>query len=336
MIRVAILGASGYTAVESIKILLRHPGARVTLLCSRREERPHIAELFPTLSGRLDMRCEPFDADVVAERADCVLCALPHTASMAAVPSLLERGLKVIDFSADYRLPGAAVYTQWYKAAHTDAAGLAEAVYGLPELYMDKLRAARLVANPGCYPTTAILGLAPFVVGGHVEPGGIIVDSKSGVSGAGRTPKLMTHYPECNESVAAYGIATHRHTPEIGHVLSDVSGQPVSAIFTPHLVPMDRGILSTIYATPTARKADDEWIAIAREFYADQPFVKVVDAMPATKDVAHTNYVHLTARVSGDRLVIVSVIDNLVKGASGAAVQNMNVVCGLPQETGLL
>jgi len=336
MIRVAILGASGYTALESIKILLRHPEVRITALCSRRPERPPIAELFPALTGRLDLRCEPFEPDVVAEKADVVLCALPHTASMAAVPGLLERGMKVVDFSADYRLSDPAVYTQWYEAEHTDADRLGEAVYGLPELYMDRLTSATLVANPGCYPTGPILALSPLLASGLIEPTGIVVDAKSGVSGAGRKPKLAYHYPECNESVRAYAIGTHRHTPEIIQVVSDVGGKPVELAFTPHLVPMDRGILATIYARPVGSTSAEEAMQALRESYDGLPFVTVVERLPGTKDVAHTNRVHMTVRSNGSWLVIVTALDNLIKGASGAAIQNMNIISGLPQETGLL
>ena len=222
--KVAILGGSGYTAVELIKILLRHPRAEIAAVTSRQDE--HIAELHPSLLGRLDLRCEPFDPDKLkAKGVQVAFGCLPHGASMESIPPLLERGIRVVDLSADYRLRDPNVYEEWYKEPHHDAANLAQAVYGLPEVYGDDINGAKLVANPGCYPQTAILGLAPLVAKGLIEPTGIIVDSKSGVSGAGRTPKLTTHFPECNESVSAYAVGTHRHTPEIEQALSDVARQ---------------------------------------------------------------------------------------------------------------
>jgi N-acetyl-gamma-glutamyl-phosphate reductase len=255
---------------------------------------------------------------------------------MSAVPGLLERGLRVVDLSADYRLRDLAEYARWYGASHTDAAGLAQAVYGLPELYGDQIAGARLLANPGCYPQTGILGLAPLVADGTIERQDIVIDSKSGVSGAGRSPKLTTHFPECNESVAAYAVGTHRHTPEIEQALRDVAGQPVEVIFTPHLIPMDRGIFTTIYARP--RKAIDPAVLLARyrEFYAASPFIRVVERLPATKDCAFTNFLDLTVRVVRDRVVVLACLDNLIRGASGVAVQNFNRMFGYDETTALL
>src|SRR5262245_22477707 len=251
MVKTAILGGSGYTAAELIKILLRHPGAEIVAVTSRQQDTPLVAELHPSLTGRIALRCEPFDADrLVARGVQCAFGCLPHGVSMTTLPALLRRGLRVIDLSADYRLRDPNVYAQWYGESHGDLAHLAQAVYGLPEAYGDEIATAQLLANPGCYPQTAILGLAPLVAAKLIEPDTIIVDSKSGVSGAGRTPKLTTHFPECNESVSAYSLGQHRHTPEIEQALGDVAGEPVEVIFTPHLIPMDRGILSTIYATP--------------------------------------------------------------------------------------
>src|SRR5439155_26557349 len=218
---------------------------------SRQEGTPRLDEVHPSLTGLFDLRLENFSADkLLARGVQCVFGCLPHGASMSTLPRLLERGIRVVDLSADYRLRDPNVYAQWYGHSHGDLAHLAQAVYGLPELYGDEVAAAQLIANPGCYPQTAILGLAPLVAGGHVDLQGIIVDAKSGVSGAGRSPKLNFHFPECNESVSAYAVGKHRHTPEIEQALSDVAGEPVEVLFTPHLIPMDRGILSTIYATP--------------------------------------------------------------------------------------
>ena len=219
---VAIVGASGYAARELIRILLNHPGARVTVATSRQDEAPRLDVLHPSLYGRTDLTCEPFDADKVAGCASVAFLGLPHTASLEVVPALLERGVRVIDLSADYRLKDARVYADWYGHEHTDPAGLRAAVYGLPELYREAIPSARLIANPGCYTSTSILALAPLIADDAIERTGIVIDAKSGVSGAGRSPKLGTHFPECNENFSAYNVGKHRHTPEIDQVLSDV------------------------------------------------------------------------------------------------------------------
>ncbi|MCC9609236.1 N-acetyl-gamma-glutamyl-phosphate reductase [Blastopirellula sp. JC732] len=335
-IRVGILGATGYTAFELARILLRHNGAKITALTTRQDDRPHVSSVHPQLTGRLDLHLENLSLDELAERCDCIFGCLPHAASAAVVPGLLERGLKVVDLSADYRLRDVAVYEKWYGEKHPDPARLPNSVYGLPELFRDTIRGAELIANPGCYPTSATLALAPLLKNGMIQPTDILVDSKSGVSGAGRTPKLGTLYCEVNESFSAYGVGTHRHMPEIEQNLQQASGQKCSVIFTPHLVPMDRGILSTCYAKPTGPVTTAEAIAALREFYADEPFVQVIDGMPATKSVSGTNYCHLTARVVNDRIIVIAVIDNLIKGASGAAVQNFNLMYDLAETTALV
>jgi N-acetyl-gamma-glutamyl-phosphate reductase len=336
MIQVAILGGSGYTALELIKLLLRHPSVEIAAVTSRQEDTPRVAELHPSLAGRIDLRCEPLHPDrLVARGVQYVFGCLPHSASMKAIAPLLERGLRVIDLSADYRLRDPNVYAQWYGESHEDLAWLAQAVYGLPELYGDDVTTAQLVANPGCYPQTAILGLAPLVAGKYIEPHGIIVDSKSGVSGAGRTPKLPYHFPECNESVSAYSVGKHRHTPEIEQALTDVAGESVEVIFTPHLIPMDRGILSTIYATPRRAVSEAQLLELYREYYARAPFVRVVEQLPATKDSAGTNFLDVTVRVVRGRVLVVSCLDNLIRGASGVAVQNFNRMAGIDERTAL-
>jgi len=339
MTSIAILGATGYTAVELIKILLRHPQANITALTSREETRP-VGAVHQSLAGRLDLTLENLTPKEVAERAESVFCCLPHTASAKIVPELLQHGAKVIDLGADYRLDTAEVFETWYEAKHPDPARLGRVPYGLPELFRSQIVGTDLVANPGCYPTSIILPLAPLLQSNWIEPTDIIIDSKSGVSGAGRAPKQTTLYPECNESIAAYGIGTHRHTPEIEQVLKAASGQPVKVIFTPHLTPMDRGILSVIYAKPAQSKlraaGQSELLKTLREFYQNEPFVHVVDHLPATKDVSGTNFVHMTARITGGRVILLSVVDNLIKGASGAAVQNFNLMFGYPETTGLI
>jgi N-acetyl-gamma-glutamyl-phosphate reductase len=334
-VKVAILGGSGYTAVELVKILLRHPGAEIAAVTSRQDE--HVADLHPSLLGRLDLRCEPFDPDALkAKGVQVAFGCLPHGTSMESIPPLLERGIRVIDLSADYRLRDAGVYEQWYKESHHDAKNLAHAVYGLPELYGDKIDGAKLIANPGCYPQTAILGLAPLVANNLIELSGIVIDSKSGVSGAGRTPKLGTLFPECNESVSAYAVGSHRHTPEIEQVLGDIAGAPVSVIFTPHLMPMDRGILSTIYATPTRPVSEPELVELYRTYFAGRPFVRIRTNPPATKDTSGTNFLDLCVKVVRGKVLVLAAEDNLVRGASGVAVQNFNRMFGFDERTGLL
>jgi N-acetyl-gamma-glutamyl-phosphate reductase len=337
MIKIAILGGSGYTAVELIKILLRHPQADLVAVTSRQEGTPLLAELHPSLVGRTDLRCEPFDADrLVARGVQCAFGCLPHGASMSTLPALLTRGVRVIDLSADYRLRDPNVYAQWYGESHNDLAHLAQAVYGLPEIYGDEIPAAQLVANPGCYPQTAILGLAPLVAGKHIDLDSIIVDSKSGVSGAGRTPKLAYHFPECNESVSAYSVGKHRHTPEIEQALTDVAGEPVEVIFTPHLIPMNRGIFTTIYATPRRTSTEAELLELYRAYYHKAPFVRVLSHLPATRDSSGSNFLDVAVRVVRGRIVVLVGEDNLVRGASGVAVQNFNRMYGFDERTALL
>ena len=335
MTRIAILGAAGYTALELIKILLRHPEAEIVAVTDVQEGRPHVAMIHPSLSGRLDLCVEKLSPAEVAARADCVFGCLPHGVSASLVPHLLDSGTRVVDFSADYRLNDPEVFATWYNQKHADPQRLGKVVYGLPELFRDQIPDAPLVANPGCYPTSAILPLAPLLKAGLIEPRGIIVDSKSGVTGAGRTPKLISHYPECNESISAYNVGRHRHTPEIDQILGTAAGTPVEVVFTPHLVPMDRGILTTTYSQPAGEPNEEQVLDTLRDFYAEEPFVRVVDHLPATKDTAGTNFCHLTARIVRGRVITISCLDNLVKGASGAAVQNFNLMYGYPETTAM-
>jgi N-acetyl-gamma-glutamyl-phosphate reductase len=335
-IKIAILGGSGYTALELIKILLRHPGAEIVAVTSRQEGTPLVAEQHPTLTGRINLRMEPFAADrLLARGVQCAFGCLPHGIGMSTLPALMERGVRVIDLSADYRLRDPNVYAQWYGEGHHDLANLAQAVYGLPELYSEDIVSAQLLANPGCYPQPAILGLAPLIAGRHIDLGSIIIDSKSGVSGAGRIPKLSTHFPECNESVSAYNVGQHRHTPEIEQALSDVAGEPVEVIFTPHLIPMDRGIFTTIYVTPQRAVSEVQLLELFRTYYTQAPFIRVVKHLPATKDTLGSNFVDITVRVVRGRIIVLACEDNLVRGASGVAVQNFNRMYGLDEKTGL-
>lgn len=337
MTKVAILGGSGYTALELIRILLRHPHVEIAAVTTTQDGQPHIADLHPSLTARLNLRCEPFDADrLVARGIEFAFGCLPHGASMIILPALLQRGVRVIDLSADYRLRDPNVYAQWYGESHADLAYLAQAAYGLPELYAEEIRSAQLIANPGCYPQTGILGLAPLVASRHIDLSNIIVDSKSGVSGAGRSPKLTTHFPECNESVSAYSVGTHRHTPEIEQALADVAGDHVQVIFTPHLIPMDRGIFTTAYAVPRRPMSDEQLLELYTEYFRDKPFVRVRRTLPHTKDAVGTNFLDVAVRSVRGRVVVLACEDNLVRGASGVAVQNFNLMTGIDERTGLM
>ena len=336
MTNVAILGGSGYTAVELIKILLRHPKAKIEAITSRQEGTPSIAELHPSLLNRIDLRCEPFDPDELKRRhVQCAFGCLPHGVSAECVKPLLERGIRVVDLSADYRLRDPKVFEAYYGEPPHDIANLSRAVYGLPEMYGEQIDTADLVANPGCYPQTAIIGLAPLVANKLIDLKNIIVNSCSGVSGAGRTPKLTTHFPECNESVSAYNVGKHRHTPEIEQALSDAAGEPVEVLFAPHLVPMDRGIFSTIYATPVKEVTEAELVQLYRECYDKAPFVRVREHLPATKDTIHTNYLDVCVKLIRGRIVVLAVEDSLIRGASGVAVQNFNRMYGYDEKAGL-
>lgn len=341
MTGVAIVGASGYAARELIRILLNHPAAKIKMATSRQEDSPRIDALHPSLAGRIALPCVPFDPDKVAEAASLAFLALPHTASLEAVPALRERGVRVIDLSADYRLKDPQVYADWYGHVHSDIPGLNEAVYGLPELFRESIPSARIIANPGCYTSTSILALAPLIAEGKVQRTGIVIDAKSGISGAGRSPKLNTHFPECNEGFSAYNVGRHRHTPEIDQVLTEVgggteAGGPVEVVFTPHLVPMDRGIFATIYGDPVGAVSEHDLKDLYRSYYKASPFVRVVDHLPSTKDSAWTNFCDITVRVVRGKILVLACLDNLVKGAAGVAAQNFNLMFGHPETTALL
>jgi N-acetyl-gamma-glutamyl-phosphate reductase len=284
------------------------------------------------------MRCAPLDPAQAPAHLDLVFSTLPHAVSMKFVPGFLKKGVRVIDFSADYRFKNLRTYEKWYKEAHTDTEHVKEAVYGLPELFADKIKKARIVANPGCYPTSVILPLAPLLARKMIEPRGIIADSKSGVSGAGTKLDMMYHFSECNESIQAYKVGRHQHSPEMEEVLTAVCGDGVSVCFVPHLIPMDRGILSTIYAPLRSDATTEQARKVVAEFYAGKPFVRVKsgEALPRTKDVFNTNFCDIAVRVVDKRVILVSCIDNLMKGASSQAVQNMNVMFGFDEKAGLL
>jgi len=337
--RVAIAGASGYTGAELLRLLVQHPGVEVVALTAETHANQPISQVFPSLAGFVDLICRPLDPAALAAEAEFVFLALPHKTSMAVGADLVKRGVRVLDLSADFRLKDPAAYRTWYGFEHLAPSLLGEAVYGLPELHRGEIAAARLVAVPGCYPTGAILGFSPLLARGLADPETIVIDSISGVSGAGRKPELPTHFSEANESLKAYGVGKHRHTPEIEQELSGVAGRPVTVTFTPHLAPLTRGILTTITARLAGPRSTAELLGVYREFYRGRSFVRVLEEgrLPETKHVLHSNLcdVGLVSDARTGRVIVVSAIDNLVKGASGQAVQCFNLMAGLDERVGL-
>lgn len=339
MLKVAVVGASGYTGVELLRILHCHPEAAVTCITSEQSAGKPVSDLFPSLRGRYAQVLENLEPVRVAEKADIIFTALPHKAAMEVVPTFLKLGKRVIDLSADYRFNDAATYEQWYEP-HMNPHLLPKAVYGLPEVRRAAVKGAKLVANPGCYPTSVILGLQPLLKHKLIDTTGIISDSASGVSGAGRGAKVDNLYCEVNEGFKAYGVGgVHRHTPEMEQELSLLADDRITITFTPHLAPMDRGILSTIYGRLLAPATTTELAGLYAEFYGGEPFVRVLPAggVPSTAHVRGSNFCDIGVVVDQrtGRVIVVSAIDNLVKGASGQAVQNMNIMCGLPEGLGL-
>lgn len=338
MLKVAVVGASGYTGVELLRILVGHPEVEICCVTSRQHEGLPINQVFPSLSGFCELVCEPLDVAAISQRADLIFTALPHKSAMEVVPDFLAAGCKVIDLSADYRLKDQRVYEQWYQV-HSSPELFAEAVYGLPELYAEQLRSARLIANPGCYPTSVILGLAPLLENQLIDPNSLIVDSKSGVSGAGRGVKLGSLFCEANEGFKAYGIANHRHTPEIEQELAGLAQAPIRLSFTPHLLPVNRGILSTCYADLHRYQSTEALLDVYQQRYANERFVRVMPGgqLPNIAHVRGTNFcdIGLVSDQRTGRVIVISAIDNLVKGAAGQAVQNMNLMYGFNAAHGL-
>lgn len=338
MIKVAVIGATGYAGIELVRILSSHSEVKLEVLGSHSFDGQPISDVYANFAHVLDMDCEEVDLDKVAQ-CDVAFTALPHGASKDVIPSLIEKGLKVIDLSGDFRYDDIEVYEKWYGQEHSSPELLKESVYGLCELYRDKVKDARLVGNPGCYTTCSILGAYPILKSGLGNSENIIVDAKSGVTGAGRGLGLGTHFCECTENTKAYKIATHRHTSEIEQELSKAADSEVMISFTPHLIPQKRGILSTIYVNLNKPCTTEELIKVYKDFYKDEYFVRVKDAgkLPETKHVAGSNFVDIGIVVDErlNRAVIVSAIDNLFKGAAGQAVQNMNIMFGLDEKTGI-
>jgi len=338
MIRAAVVGATGYAGAEVVRILAGHPDVELTTLTSRQHAGSAIAEIFPAFRGVVDRVCEAYDPDRVAGQAEVAFLALPHRLPMTIAPALLDRGLKVIDLSADFRFRDRGRYEAHYQP-HTAPEWLEKAVYGLSEVYTAEIRQARLVGNPGCYPTSVLLPLVPLLQAGLLRPESLVADAKSGVSGAGRSAVVTSLFSEVSESFRPYKAASHRHNPEMDEVLSRAAGAPVHITFVPHLVPMSRGMLTTLYATLAEGVAADTLRQTLGAFYAGRKFVRLLPEgrLPDTRNVRGTNFcdIALHADPQAGRVILASAIDNLVKGAAGQAVQNMNLMCGLEEDRGL-
>lgn len=339
MIKAGVVGATGYAGAELVRLLVQHPQVEVSVLTSHSYAGQPFEQVYPGFSKRLNVICADETVESLFDQVDVLFFALPHGHVARQIDSNTLVNCRVIDLGADFRLGDAQTYESWYGLAHPKPALLEQAVYGLPEWFRDDIQSARLIANPGCYPTCSTLALAPLLKMGCIDPGSIIIDAKSGVSGAGRALALGHHFGECNESIKAYGVTTHRHTPEIEQTLSTLAQAPVTISFTPHLVPMNRGILATVYAGLSQPITADEVRAAYESAYADAPFIRLLpaEALPETRWVKGSNFCDIAFRIDErtQRIIVVAAIDNLVKGAAGQAIQNMNLMFGLAETTGL-
>ncbi len=338
MLKVSIIGATGYTGSELVRLLVRHPKVNLVAVTSRRYKNLPLSSVFPILTNETELILEELSIERISEVSDLIFVAVPHRVAMEIVPGLLENRKKVIDLSADFRFRDISVYERWYQR-HTAPDVLKKAVYGLTEIYSEEIKKADLVANPGCYPTGAILALAPLVKDRAIDTEGIIIDSKSGVSGAGRSLDPNILYCEVDEALKAYKVCEHRHTPEIEEHLSLLAGEEIKVTFTPHLVPMSRGILSTIYAALNKDMSTEDIIDQYKRFYAGKRFVRIYPSgqLPNVIYVRGSNYVDIGLKVDSrtGKVIMISAIDNLTKGASGQAIQNMNLICGFEEDLGL-
>jgi len=338
MLKIGIMGASGYAGEELLRILLDHPEVQITAVAAKIDP-VNICKLYPWLKGRLDLECRDMSAEEVSKKCDMVFLALPHKASMQFAPIFLKKGLKVIDLSADFRIKDVNVYEKWYELKHECPEYIKDAVYGLPEFYRKEVKKADLIANPGCYPTSVILGCAPLLKKNLVDPDSIISDSKSGVSGAGRVLAQALMSKEVENSFKPYKVNAHRHMPEIDQEIALMAGSKVSVSFVPHLVPMERGMMSTIYLQLKKNISTSEALKLYKDFYSKEYFVRVMDEgiFPDTKNVVRTNFCDIGCKVFPEKslVIVVTAIDNLVKGASGQAVQNMNIMYGFEEKLGL-
>ena len=339
MIKVGVLGATGYAGIETVRILTCHPEVEITKLVSKSFAGKKISEVYPSLKNVCDIECEELNVDDIAKSCDVVFTALPHGASKTIIPEIYNRGVKVIDLSGDFRYNSKEVYEKWYGEPHCAPEILEKSVYGLCEIHREEIKNATIIGNPGCYTTCSILALYPLLKAGVIKHDNIIIDAKSGVSGAGRTEKLPYSFCECTENMKAYKIATHRHTSEIEQELGLAANDEILVSFTPHLIPLKRGILATSYANLSCDITDDEIYNIFSDFYKNEHFVRVLKPgnLPETKNVAGSNFVEIGFKIDKrlKRIVVSSAIDNLFKGAAGQAVQNMNIMFGLDESTGI-
>lgn len=340
MINVGIVGATGYAGEELIRLLLNHPDVRITDISAKIPKPQKISEIFPKFKNRIELICAEPDIKKISAECDAVFLALPHTVSMELVPALLKAKKRVIDLSADYRLKDIKVYEKFYCVKHSDSANIPSAVYGLPEIYRLKIRGSRLIANPGCYPTVSILALAPLAALGLIDMDSVIIDAKSGVTGAGRKLAEGFLFSEINEDFKAYKVNAHQHSPEINQEVSKLAGKKVDATFVPHLLPLNRGILATIYVKKIQRPKSKgkKLVDLYRNFYKKEPFVRIKEegSFPRLKDVQNSNFCDIGIKEDSGSAIIIAAIDNLLKGASGQAVQNMNIMYGFPEQTALL
>ena len=342
MVDVGIVGVTGYTGEELLGILLRHPHVRITQVCAKIDSPREIPEIFPKFKGKIGLVCKEPDIKEIIAKCDLVFLALPHTVSMEMAPKLLRAGKPVIDLSADYRLRDPKIYEKFYKTKHRDKINLTRSVYGLPEIYRARIREAKLIANPGCYPTASILALAPLIALNLADTESIIIDAKSGVTGAGRKITEDFIFSEVNENFKAYKVNVHQHMPEIDQELSKLAARHINVTFVPHLLPLNRGILVTVYVkrspkSPKTPKSPDI-LNLYKKFYNKEPFVRVRNAgdFPQLKDVVGTNFCDIGIKCEAKSFIVVAAIDNLLKGAAGQAVQNMNIMYNFPEYTALL
>ena len=339
MENIGIIDATGYVGIEIVRILQNHPKIKINSVVSHNFVGKKISDVYPNLKNVFDMECEELNIDEISKKADIFITALPHGVSKEVIPKLIENGKKIIDHSGDFRYKSVEVYEKWYHTTHGMPELLDISAYGLPELYREKIKTAQIVGNPGCYPTCSILGLAPLIKNRIIDTKNIIIDAASGVTGAGRSTILPNQFSECTENFKAYKVSTHRHTSEIEQELSALADEELLISFTPHLIPMKRGMLCTSYANLTSEKTTSELIDLYKEYYKDEHFVRILDEgeLPQTKYVAGSNYIDIGLVVDKrlGRVVVLSALDNLGKGAAGQAVQVLNIMMGLAECTGL-
>lgn len=340
MINVGIIGATGYVGIEIVRLLQNHPEINISTVVSQNFVGKKISDVYPNLRNIFDMECEELDIDRISEKADIFVTALPHGVSKEVIPQLIKKGKRIVDHSGDFRYKSVDVYEKWYNTKHGMPELLDISVYGLPELHREAIKTAKIIGNPGCYPTCSILGIAPLISNKLIETKNIIIDAASGVTGAGRSTELPYQFCECTENFKAYKVSTHRHTSEIEQELSLLAGEEIIVSFTPHLAPMKRGMLSTIYANLTCERSASQLIDLYKEFYKGEYFVRILEegTLPETKHVAGSNFIDIGIVVDKrlNRAVILSAVDNLGKGAAAQAVQDINIMCGFPEPTGLV